>query len=82
MAYYLGDYETASNKLYGLKLSKSDELIFKKASLLYRLDLFMEKADAYGLTGNEKKYLDSFPEMKGKYSFYLCKSADGIGVNL
>ena len=59
MAYYLGDYETASNKLYGLKLSKSDELIFKKASLLYRLDLFMEKADAYELTGDEKKYLDS-----------------------
>lgn len=59
MAYYLGDYETASNKLYGLKLSKSDELIFQKASLLYRLDLFMEKADAYELTGNEKKYLDS-----------------------
>lgn len=59
MAYYLGDYETASNKLYGLKLSESDELIFKKTSLLYRLDLFMEKADAYELTGNEKKYLDS-----------------------
>ena len=30
----------------------------------------------------EKKYLDSFPEMKGKYSFHLCKSADGIGVSL
>ncbi|QUC68205.1 galactokinase [Aristaeella hokkaidonensis] len=30
----------------------------------------------------EKKYLDSFPEMKGKYSFHLCKSADGIGVGL
>lgn len=30
----------------------------------------------------EKKYLESFPEMKGKYSFHLCKSADGIGVSL
>ena len=59
MAYYLGDYETASNKLYGLKLSKSDELVFKKASLLYKLELFMDKADAYELNGNEKKYLDS-----------------------
>ncbi len=27
----------------------------------------------------EKKYLDAFPEMKGKYSFHLCESADGIG---
>ena len=30
----------------------------------------------------EQKYLASFPEMKGKYSFHLCKSADGIGVSL
>ncbi len=30
----------------------------------------------------ERKYLISFPEMKGKYSFHLCKSADGIGVSL
>ena len=30
----------------------------------------------------EKKYLKSFPEMKGKYSFHLCKSADGIGASL
>ena len=30
----------------------------------------------------EQKYLNAFPEMKGKYSFHLCKSADGIGVNL
>ena len=30
----------------------------------------------------ERKYLTSFPEMTGKYSFHLCKSADGIGVNL
>ena len=29
-----------------------------------------------------QKYLTSFPEMKGKYSFHLCKSADGIGVGL
>ena len=26
----------------------------------------------------ERKYLESFPEMKGKYSFHLCHSADGI----
>ena len=30
----------------------------------------------------ERKYLESFPEMKGKYSFHLCKSADGIGAGL
>ena len=30
----------------------------------------------------EKKYLTDFPEMTGKYSFHLCKSADGIGVSL
>ena len=30
----------------------------------------------------EKEYLESFPEMKGKYSFHLCKSADGIGAGL
>lgn len=28
----------------------------------------------------ERHYLDAFPEMKGKYSFHLCESADGIGV--
>ena len=26
----------------------------------------------------ERKYLTAFPEMKGKYSFYLCESADGV----
>ncbi len=30
----------------------------------------------------ERKYLDSFPEMKGKYSFHLCESANGIGEAL
>ena len=30
----------------------------------------------------EKKYLDAFPEMKGKYSFHICRSADGLGVTL
>lgn len=30
----------------------------------------------------ERKYLTAFPEMKGKYSFHLCKSADGIGEQL
>jgi len=29
----------------------------------------------------ERKYLAAFPEMKGKYSFHLCRSADGIGAN-
>ena len=28
----------------------------------------------------EQKYLSSFPEMRGKYSFHLCESADGIGA--
>lgn len=26
----------------------------------------------------ERKYLTAFPEMKGKYSFHLCESADGL----
>lgn len=30
----------------------------------------------------EKKYLTAYPEMKGKYSFHLCESADGIGARL
>ena len=30
----------------------------------------------------ERKYLTDFPEMTGKYSFHLCKSADGIGTSL
>ena len=30
----------------------------------------------------EEKYLKAYPEMKGKYSFHLCKSADGIGARL
>jgi len=28
----------------------------------------------------ERKYLTAFPEMRGKYSFHLCRSADGVGV--
>lgn len=27
----------------------------------------------------EREYLTAFPEMKGKYSFHLCESADGVG---
>jgi GHMP kinase family protein len=27
----------------------------------------------------ERKYLTAFPEMRGKYSFHLCESADGVG---
>ena len=30
----------------------------------------------------ERAYLTAYPEMKGKYSFHLCKSADGIGARL
>ena len=30
----------------------------------------------------EREYLTAFPEMKGKYSFHLCESSDGIGVRL
>jgi len=30
----------------------------------------------------ERKYLTAYPDMKGKYSFHLCKSADGIGARL
>ncbi len=28
----------------------------------------------------ERKYLNAFPEMKGKYSFHLCESADGVAL--
>ncbi len=27
----------------------------------------------------ERAYLTAYPEMKGKYSFHLCRSADGLG---
>ena len=30
----------------------------------------------------EKRYLAACPEMKGKYCFYLCESADGLGAIL
>jgi galactokinase/galacturonokinase len=30
----------------------------------------------------ERRYLSSYPGMTGKYSFHLCKSADGIGARL
>ncbi|MBR0406965.1 MAG: GHMP kinase [Clostridia bacterium] len=36
-----------------------------------------EKADAIQ-ERVEREYLTAFPEMKGKYSFHLCNSADGI----
>ncbi|MBO4299408.1 MAG: GHMP kinase [Clostridia bacterium] len=36
-----------------------------------------EKADAIR-ERVEREYLTAFPEMKGKYSFHLCESADGI----
>ena len=26
----------------------------------------------------ERRYLDAYPEMKGKYSFHICQSADGV----
>ncbi len=29
----------------------------------------------------ERKYLTAFPEMRGKYSFHLCESADGVYLN-
>ena len=28
----------------------------------------------------EREYLTAFPEMKGKYSFHLCESADGVRI--
>ncbi|MBQ1848868.1 MAG: GHMP kinase [Lachnospiraceae bacterium] len=30
----------------------------------------------------EREYLTAVPEMKGRYSFHLCESADGIGARL
>lgn len=40
-----------------------------------------DKADAIA-EEVERKYLAAYPEMKGKYSFHLCESADGIGARL
>ena len=28
----------------------------------------------------EKKYLEAFPEMKGKYSAHICHTADGVSL--
>ncbi|MCQ2543541.1 MAG: hypothetical protein MJ126_05210 [Lachnospiraceae bacterium] len=64
IAYYKGDYETASNKLYGMRLSKSDELIFKKASLMYRITLLKDKIEAYELMGDERKICDAMFELR------------------
>lgn len=30
----------------------------------------------------EQKYLTAFPGMKGKYSFHICESADGVGTTI
>ena len=30
----------------------------------------------------ERRYLDAYPEMRGRYSFHLCASEDGIGAGL
>ena len=30
----------------------------------------------------ERKYLAAYPKMRGKYGFYLCESADGIGQSI
>ena len=38
-----------------------------------------DKADSIA-EAVERKYLDAFPHLKGKYSFHLCESADGAGV--
>lgn len=73
IAYYKGDYETASNKLYGMKLNKSDELIFKKASLMYRLTLLKDKVEAYEIKGNERQILDAM--------FELRKECDNVYVD-
>lgn len=62
IAYYNHDYETASNKLYGMKLSESDRLIYEKASVLYKLELFYDKVEAYETTGDRTKMLDALFE--------------------
>ena len=38
---------------------------------------YPEKADSIR-ESVERKYLDAYPEMKGRYSFHLCESADGM----
>lgn len=66
VAYYKGDYTTASNLLYKMKLNNSDELIFKKASVLSKLDLYCQKAEAYKTYPNRKAWLDALLEARQK----------------
>ncbi|MCR4648477.1 MAG: hypothetical protein K5776_05290 [Lachnospiraceae bacterium] len=75
-AYYLGDYATASNKLYGIKRNSSDELIYLKSSLLYKLELYEDKADAYEITGEEMKYLDALFETYSVCTDSLSKAEE------
>lgn len=58
-AYYNRDYETACIKLSGMKLGESDRLIYEKASILYRLELFLDKVEAYETLGDKTKKLDA-----------------------
>ena len=54
--------------------------LFNKANYTPDDQLFL---DVYRLRSTvEQKYLTAYPEMKGQYSFHLCKSADGIGARL
>lgn len=57
-AYYTGDYETAALNLYGEKLNSSDTILYKKASLLYGLQLRYEKFETYKMMGDEMSALD------------------------
>lgn len=66
VAYYKGDYTTAANLLYKMKLSDSDELIFEKASVLSKLELYCNKADSYKASGDRKAWLDALFEARQK----------------
>ena len=49
-----------------MKLNNSDELIFKKASVLSKLDLYCQKAEAYKTYPNRKAWLDALLEARQK----------------
>lgn len=58
-AYYMSDYEEAALRFYGHKLNDSDALIYRKASLLYDIQLRIGKHDSLKSVGRNEDALDA-----------------------
>lgn len=58
-AYYTSDYEEAAMRFYGKKLNASDELIYRKSSLLYDIELRTDKYYSLINMGEERKAVDA-----------------------